>query len=301
MLKKLLTILLLCALPLTGAMGEIVSLSADGAPGLRYDYDRYATENGYEDPSISVTIYNGQMEETKYIYALVKIAQPNQLRTALAYKVNSSRTYKPALIAERNNAVLAVNGDFCNFDTKGYLVRQGVFYYNRAYKTMDVLIIDQNGDFHVITEPTVGAVEDWQRDHPDLQVVNSFDFGPAIIVDGERAHEDLNTAGNASVARGHLRFARTVLCQLEGELTYLALCCQGDQDGHNLGFTYEELYTCIRAIEHEQGITVRVAYNMDGGYSSAMVLHNEKINWPENGVNREVSDIVYFASAWQKE
>ena len=93
MLKKLLTILLLCALPLTGAMGEIVSLSADGAPGLRYDYDRYATENGYEDPSISVTIYNGQMEETKYIYALVKIAQPNQLRTALAYKVNSSRTY----------------------------------------------------------------------------------------------------------------------------------------------------------------------------------------------------------------
>ena len=74
MLKKLLTILLLCALPLTGAMGEIVSLSADGAPGLRYDYDRYATENGYEDPSISVTIYNGQMEETKYIYALVKIA-----------------------------------------------------------------------------------------------------------------------------------------------------------------------------------------------------------------------------------
>ena len=86
MLKKLLTILLLCALPLTGAMGEIVSLSADGAPGLRYDYDRYATENGYEDPSISVTIYNGQMEETKYIYALVKIAQPNQLRTALAYR-----------------------------------------------------------------------------------------------------------------------------------------------------------------------------------------------------------------------
>ena len=98
MLKKLLTILLLCALPLTGAMGEIVSLSADGAPGLRYDYDRYATENGYEDPSISVTIYNGQMEETKYIYALVKIAQPNQLRTALAYKVNSSRTYKPCLL-----------------------------------------------------------------------------------------------------------------------------------------------------------------------------------------------------------
>ena len=74
MLKKLLTILLLCALPLTGATGEIVSLSADDAPGLRYDYDRYATENGYEDPSISVTLYNGQMEETKYIYALVIIS-----------------------------------------------------------------------------------------------------------------------------------------------------------------------------------------------------------------------------------
>ena len=301
MLKKVLLVLLLCALPLGGAMGEIVPLSVDAAPGMCYDHAQYATENGYEDPSISVTLHHGQMDETKYLYALVKIAQPNQLRTALAYKVNSSRTYKPTLIAEKNNAVLAVNGDFCNFDTKGYLVRQGVFYYNRAYKTMDVLIIDQNGDFHVITEPTVGTVEAWLREHPDLQVVNSFDFGPAIIADGQRAYERLNTAGNASVARGHLRFARTVICQLEGELTYLVLCCQGDQDGHNLGFTYEELYACICRIEQELGVSVRVAYNLDGGYSSAMVLHNEKINWPENGVNREVSDIVYFASAWQEE
>lgn len=63
-----------------------------------------------------------------------------------------------------------------------------------------------------------------------------------------------------------------MLCQLEGELTYLALCCQGDQDGHNLGFTYEELYTCIRAIEHEQGITVRVAYNLDGRLFQREVL-----------------------------
>ena len=100
MLKKLLTILLLCALPLTGAMGEIAALSADNAPGLPYDYEKYATENGYEDPSLSIKLYNGKTEDTEYIYALVKIAQPNQLRTAVAYKVNSTITAKPTRIAE---------------------------------------------------------------------------------------------------------------------------------------------------------------------------------------------------------
>lgn len=301
MFKRIAALLLACLLPICSAAGEIVPLPIDDTPGLAFDFEKFGTENGYEDPSLSIALYEGKMEDTEYLYAMVKIADPSQLRSALAYKVYSSRNAKPERMTEMYNAVFAVNADFCNYENNGYLVRQGKFYYNHAYKTIDTLLIDQNGDFHAITTPTRNSMETWIAQHPEVQVVNSFNFGPALIIDGERAYEKLNTAGNASVARGHLRFARTVLCQLEGELSYLVLCCQGDQDGKGLGFTYEEIYDCLRQIEREQGVTVRVAYNLDGGYSSAMLLNNQKINWPENGVNRELCDIVYFASAWQEE
>lgn len=300
-LKRFLLPLFLCFMLIHAANGEIVTLPSDNSPGLPCDFDQYGTDNGYEDPSISVALYSGKSEDTEYLYAIVQIATPAQLRTAQAYKVNSGRTAKATRIAEANNAVVAVNGDYADFEPNGYVVRQGKYYYNRAYRTLDVLIIDQNGDFHVITEPTSRTVEAWLSDQPEIEVVNSFSFGPVIISDGQRAYDDLNTAGNASEARGHLRFARTVICQLEGELSYLILCCQGDQDGKGKGFTYEEIYECLRQIEQEQNIAIKVAYNLDGGYSSAMVMNNQKINWPENGINREISDIVYFASAWQKE
>ena len=39
------------------------------------------------------------------------------------------------------------------------------------------------------------------------------------------------------------------------------------------------------------------AYNLDGGSSSTVVLNNQKINALSTGKTRQISDIIYFASA----
>ena len=41
------------------------------------------------------------------------------------------------------------------------------------------------------------------------------------------------------------------------------------------------------------------AYNMDGGTSSQMMFHYEKINCPNNRNRRGLADILYFASAYK--
>lgn len=304
MRKSVFFAMLICCLCLAlPGLGEIVELPVDSSPGLAYDWDKYQTENGYCDPSLSIEVYQDTLYDTEYMYALVKIATPEQLRTAVAYKYNSDYTATALKMAEANNAVLAINADYYSFNDSGHIVRQGHTYRRRAYKEWDVLLIDQNGDFHTLHEPSRAGVAAWLEEHPEITVINSFNFGPVFIENGERTMEKFTDALNSMSIRGHARFARTVICQLDTPLTYLCMTCQGDQDGKGVGFTYEQIYDCLRAIEEKlpDGLKIKTAYNLDGGYSASMIMHGKRINWPENGVNRAIADIIYFASAWQEE
>jgi exopolysaccharide biosynthesis protein len=40
------------------------------------------------------------------------------------------------------------------------------------------------------------------------------------------------------------------------------------------------------------------AYNLDGGYSSALLFKGRRLNEQERVSFRNVADIVYFASSW---
>ena len=46
---------------------------------------------------------------------------------------------------------------------------------------------------------------------------------------------------------------------------------------------------------------IQVAYNLDGGDSAVLVFNNQKINDPNNNNERQLADIIYFASAWPGE
>ena len=298
-MRTYMAILLAVVMLFSAAAAEIVDLPIEAGPGPEYNWDNYLSETEYEDPSLSVKIYEGgRIHDTNYLYAIIKIASPTQLRTAMAYKYSSSYVVIGEKMAEANNAVIAVNGDYFNFNTHGYLVRQGVEYRNRPDKYWDTLIIDQNGDFHTIIEPTKAKIQQWKADHPDLQVINSFNFGPVFIRDGQPVTDKFSTVKNYFQIAGHKEYARMAFCQLD-KLTYMFVSCESVLDENSDGMTLDQFMDCLQEIDDKiEEYDIQVAYNIDGGGSATMVFAERKINSLTNPKVRDLCDIIYFASAW---
>lgn len=290
------------------AFAEIVTLPIDQSGGLEYDPANYTSDTHYEDPSITVDIYwGGRIYDTNYVYAVIKIANASQLRTAFAYNYSSPGDGKRvADMAKRVNAVFAINGDYYShsWHTGGYMVRQGKVYRTRPTKTWDLLMVDQNGNFHAMVEPTKDKVDEFltQAEAEGLTIVNSWNFGPVIIQNGERTREDFNTLKqnlNTDYIGTYKQAQRIAFCQLD-ELTYLCVTSEGPEDEGSVGLTMNEFYDCLREVESNlDGYTIQTAFNLDGGSSCTFAFNNEKINAPTNPKKRSVPDCIYFASAWQ--
>lgn len=282
------------------AFAEVVDLPMDSSGGLEYSWSNYLSDSAYEDPSLRVDIYRGgRIHDTNYMYAIAKIVNPTQLRTAMAYKYNSDYTIPGHKMAQANNAVLAINGDYFNYYKHGYLVRHADLFRNRPNKVWDILIIDQRGDFHTIMEPTKDKIDKWKADNPGLTIINSFNFGPVLIDEGI-ARTNMNSVLNHDYIGTHKLCQRMAFCQLD-TLTYLCVTSEGPEDEGSVGLTLDQFVECL--LEVDDAIAeydIRVAYNLDGGSSSTMVFQEKKVNAPTNPKIRYLCDIIYFASAWKE-
>ncbi|MBO5534393.1 MAG: phosphodiester glycosidase family protein [Clostridia bacterium] len=272
-------LLLLCLFPVL-CLAEYAPLPFDSSPGLPGIPDAFLPDYaGYEDETLSIRIETTRAYNTTIQLVYVKISDPSQMRTAMADRYGTTRLAYPEVLAERNNAVLAVNGDFFNMHNRGYLVRQGETYRTRADTQLDILIIDDKGDFHILRDPTNEMVAAFEG-----KIINSFNFGPALIMDGEEILPPKR------IDAGTFRKAqRMVACQL-GPLSYLFVATEGPENKGSEGLTLEEMIHFL----HE--LKVPLAYNLDGGSSSSVVLGGTKINGMSNKKKRTLCDILYFST-----
>ena len=202
---------------------------------------------------------------------------------------------KGPLLAQRANAVVAINGDFWNSKEKrgmGYIVRQGILYQNKLAnnrnwdaRLMDVLLIDEDSDFIALQQPMEGKI-------PGLlngkRVLNAFSFGPILVQDGEAVTNYHQSDFWLDMAADKPR-QRMCICQT-GPLRYLVLCCAGPYK-ENEGMTLREL----GALAASMG--AQTAYNLDGGYSTMLYFNGRQLNESGNTSPRALMDIIYFASA----
>lgn len=268
-----------------GSFAEISPLPIDDSPGRTPLSASYQEDGGYEDESIKVTLSEGRIHETDYWVGRITISHPSQLRTASASGFESSRTMNGLALYRRMNAVLAINGDYFSYIPDGYLIRQGTLYRNLPSGKRDVLLIDDKGDFY----PIPLAVEADLLPYKDLRVVNSFNFGPALVIEGKRVEEYFENNNAAFKPR-----QRMAVAQVErGSLEYVVVACAGPR-GHNTGLTLEEFSQLV----FDQGVDN--AYNLDGGYSTMLMFDNAYINTGDVGNIRAISDIIYFATAVQE-
>lgn len=244
------------------------------------DKETIITDSSYKDSNIEIQITTEREKETTYYVADISIKDASLLKTAFANN-SFGRNIKETTssIAEENNAILAINGDFYGFRDSGYVLRNGELYRSTINNSED-LVIDKNGDFKIIKENEVDIST--LEDEGVLQV---FSFGPALVENGESSVDENDEVGKAMVSN-----PRTAIGQVDS-LHYIMIVSDG-RTSESEGFTLKELSEILI----DKGCIT--AYNLDGGGSSTMVFNGKVINKPTtNGKSikeREVSDIVYI-------
>lgn len=281
-------ILALCLLP-AASLAEVIKLPIDTSGGLPFQGKFDKNVRFYEDPSIRVEwnrVDNGDTHfNCIYYYAKIKIADASQLRTASVNGFDRNNRAKAHVMARRTNAVLAINGDFYGARSESYVLRQGVVYRDKTGPNQDILLIDEDGDFHVLLAADNPAEID-KTTINGKKVINAFSFGPALIVDNQTV---LVESSSPSMSAPESRSQRMCLIQT-GPLEYMVVAVR------LVGCTAQEMVELV----YELCDNVEVAYLLDGGESSQFVFMGTLVNKTERAA-REVTDIVYFASAYQPE
>ncbi len=251
----------------------------------------YLSDMEYQDESLHITIEKGRIHETNYLVARIKIADPSQIRSAIV-SANGKGSIVGASLAKRVNAVFAINGDFYSSNKTSvgkHIIRQGILKKHNAKGGMDALIIDEKGNLTIIPAATEKDFETFEG-----TIVNSYAFGPGLVINGELITEFNEKTTSAGIAA--FKSAQRMCIAQVGELEYICLASEGPEDQGSVGLTIPQLAKLIYSFGNVQN-----AYNLDGGSSSTMVFNNQKINSPNNPKRRPLADIIYFASAYAEE
>lgn len=229
-------------------------------------------------------LYEFKNHDLRFYLVDVLVDDPAQLRTAFAGDAYSKGDVEPTSdIAERNNAILAVNGDFYNYkDNIGLIIRNGVLYRDKA-TTRDLLLVYADGTFKGMPAGThtTGSGESYIAEG----VVQAFCFGPLLVNNGEIT--ELPKKYIIST-KDTIREPRTAIGQVSKN-HYIVLIADGRRENwSDRGMTMQEM----QKVFVELGC--QVAYNLDGGGSTTLILDGEKINRSSGSHERNVSDIVCF-------
>lgn len=246
-------------------------------------------DNTYTSSNTSITIKQvstGSGSDTvTYYTADIQLADATTVRSAFANnEFGENITAKPSVIAEDNDAVFAINGDYYGFRSDGILIRNGTVYRDDGVR--DGIAFYTDGRVEVYDETSTTA-----QKLVDAGVWNTTSFGPALVkdsavldgIDDVEVEVDTNV-GNHSIQGDQ---PRTALGYIGTDHYVFVVVVDGRNEGYSKGVTMTELATIML------GLGCQCAYNIDGGGSSAMYFNGSIINQPSNGGERATSDILY--------
>lgn len=240
------------------------------------------SENSYSDDNISINIKTITEYNTEIYIADVQVSNIEYLKTAFANNTYGRNIkQKTSEMAQNNNAILAINGDYYGFRNYGFVLRNGVIYRTsaRTGTSNDDLVINSDGTFKIVNENTTDINK--LLNDGAIQVLS---FGPALINNGSVCISE-----NTEVEQSKTSNPRTAIGIID-ELHYVFVVSDG-RTSESQGLSLYELANIMKTMG------CKVAYNLDGGGSSTMWFNGNIINNPTDGNKsgeRNVSDIVYI-------
>jgi exopolysaccharide biosynthesis protein len=264
--------------------GTSTSTTADTASTSAVTTDTSYVSDSSNINISTVTTGSGNSTVTYYV-ADVVLDDATTLQSAFANdSFGENITETTSAIAEANNAVFAINGDYYGFRDTGIVIRNGVVFRDAGARQGLAFYLD--GTVKVYDETTTTA-EQLLADG----VWNTLSFGPSLLDNGEVAEgiEDVEVDtnfGNHSIQGEQPRTAVGIID--ENHLVFVVV------DGRSPGYSAGVTMAGLAEIMHGLGATT--AYNIDGGGSSTMYFNGGLVNNPL-GENKErgTSDILYIA------
>jgi exopolysaccharide biosynthesis protein len=231
------------------------------------------TEHAYQSAWISVTIEQRTLGDATYYLADLYLSDISQLCTALAGDRYARGLTDDVLdLAQANNAILAITGDYYGIRDQGIVIRNGILYRDVTYR--DVCILYFDGTMETVT------AKDFDRDRILAEGAwQAWSFGPMLLDQGEAM-----TRFNSDVSQDNPRSA--IGYYEPGH--YCFVLVDGRQPGYSNGMSLTEL----SGLFHDLGCTA--AYNLDGGQSAVLTYLDHVVNQPYKD-GRQISDIVYIA------
>ena len=234
----------------------------------------------YSDSKSKITVTQYRAYDSNIYVADVEVTDGTSILSAFAnntYGRNITDTTSD--MAEENNAVLAINGDYYGARQSGYVIRNGVVYRNQGSNGED-MVISKDGTLSFISESDTTTDSLIQK-----QAWQVLSFGPVLVENGEVAVTENDEVGMAMASN-----PRTAIGTV-AKNHYLFVVSDG-RTSESAGLSLYELANFIKSL----GATN--VYNLDGGGSSTMVFQGEVVNNPTTNGNkiseRAVSDILYI-------
>lgn len=234
----------------------------------------------YSDSKSKITVTQYRAYDSNIYVADVEVTDGTSILSAFA-----NNTYGRNIIdttsdmAEENNAVLAINGDYYGARQSGYVIRNGVVYRNRGSNGED-MVISKDGTLSFISESDTTTDSLIQK-----QAWQVLSFGPVLVENGQIAVTENDEVGMALASN-----PRTAIGTV-AKNHYLFVVSDG-RTSESAGLSLYELANFMKSL----GATN--VYNLDGGGSSTMVFQGEVVNNPTTNGNkiseRAVSDILYI-------
>ena len=262
----------------------VLEEESDSLQPITYDDWSYQSD----DISITITEHSSGSGRDALTYYIADVVLSNATLLKNAFADNQFGQNIIAYtsdIAQENNAIFAINGDYYGFRDDGIIIRNGVVY--RDDPTRVGLAFYLDGSMQIYDETQASAEELLAAG-----VWNTLSFGPALledsqVVDGISEIEVDTNFGNHSIQGSQPRTGIGII----DENHFIFIVADGRSRGYSMGVTMTEFAQLFQ----ESGCTS--AYNLDGGGSSTMYFMGRVVNNPL-GRNKErgTSDILYIGA-----
>jgi len=271
---------------LTDSLTESVNSTAgeENNTAIPVTYDDWNYQSS--TVSISITEYSSGSgaDALTYFVADVVLSDAAQLMNAFAdNQFGRNIIAYTSELAEANDAIFAINGDYYGFRDDGIIIRNGIIYRDEPARIGLAFYLD--GSMKVYDE-TQTTAEELLTDG----VWNTLSFGPALLDDGVVV-DNLSTIeidtnfGNHPIQGNQPRTGVGII----DENHFVFIVVDGRSRGYSMGVTLNEFAELFKELECTE------AYNLDGGGSSTMYFMGRVVNNPlGNNKERGTSDILYI-------